>query len=311
MKFFDLHCDTIEELRKRNETFDHCSTQFNMENQEKMEAMAQVLAVWVPDGICGQEAVDFVDDYTGYMEAAVKKIENRGAIAKDPQSLKKIVQERKWAFIPSIENGAALGGKIENIDHFMSAGYQMMTLTWNGHNELGGGVQAEGGLTDFGKEAVRYMEKKGMIIDCSHLNDEGFENLLNHSSKPFVASHSNLRSCCDHPRNLREDQFKEIVKRGGLCGINLYSRFLSDPDDGGRGQKEQLLRLIDRMLELGGEDVIAWGMDLDGEITCDPSIGTPYGAVIYGEYLKAHGINTEIIDKLFFNNAYHFFCTDL
>lgn len=64
------------------------------------------------------------------------------------------------------------------------------------------------------------------------------------------------------------------MARGGLCGINIYSRFLTEPDDLGAGQKEQLLRLIDRMLELGGEDVIAWGMDLDGGVTCDPSIGT-------------------------------------
>ena len=85
------------------------------------------------------------------------------------------------------------------------------------------------------------------------------------------------------------------------------SRFLTEPDDLGAGQKEQLLRLIDRMLELGGEDVIAWGMDLDGGVTCDPSIGTPYGAAAYGEYLVEHGISREIVDKLSFDNAYRFF----
>ena len=87
------------------------------------------------------------------------------------------------------------------------------------------------------------------------------------------------------------------MARGGLCGINIYSRFLTEPDDLGAGQKEQLLRLIDRMLELGGEDVIAWGMDLDGGVTCDPSIGTPYGAAAYGEYLVEHGISP-VLDAL-------------
>ena len=114
-----------------------------------------------------------------------------------------------------------------------------------------------------------------------------------------------------HSRNLREDQFKEIVARGGLCGINIYSKFLTEPDDLGAGQKEQLLRLIDRMLELGGEDVIAWGMDLDGGVTCNPSIGTPYGAAAYGEYLVKHGISRKVVDKLSFDNAYRFFTENL
>ena len=100
------------------------------------------------------------------------------------------------------------------------------------------------------------------------------------------------------------------MARGGLCGINVHSKFLSEPDDLGAGQKEQLLRLIDRMLELGGEDVIAWGMDLDGGVTCDPSIGTPYGGAAYGEYLVEHGISRKIVDKLSFDNAYRFFTRD-
>lgn len=90
-------------------------------------------------------------------------------------------------------------------------------MTWNGINELGSGSQSEMGLTDFGKAVVRRMEEVGMIVDCSHLNDAGFEDLLNCSAKPFVASHSNLRALCSHSRNLRDDQFKEIVARGGLC----------------------------------------------------------------------------------------------
>ena len=298
MKIFDLHCDTIEALKKHNETFDNSTTQFTMKGQENLEKAVQFLAVWLPDHLRGQEAVDFTNGYYEYMTEAVGKVADRAALVEDMSDLDRILKEGKWAFIRSIESGAALGGKLD---------FKMMTLTWNGINELGSGSQSEMGLTDFGKAAVRRMEEVGMIVDCSHLNDAGFEDLLNCSTKPFVASHSNLRSLCSHSRNLRDDQFKEIVARGGLCGINIYSRFLTEPDDLGAGQKEQLLRLIDRMLELGGEDVIAWGMDLDGGVTCDPSIGTPYGAAAYGEYLVEHGISREIVDKLSFDNAYRFF----
>lgn len=275
MKIFDLHCDTIEALKKHNETFDNSTTQFTMKGQENLEKAVQFLAVWLPDHLRGQEAVDFTNGYYEYMTEAVGKVADRAALVEDMSDLDRILKEGKWAFIRSIESGAALGGKLENVDHFAKLNFKMMTLTWNGINELGSGSRSEMGLTDFGKAAVRRMEEVGMIVDCSHLNDAGFEDLLNCSTKPFVASHSNLRSLCSHSRNLRDDQFKEIVARGGLCGINIYSRFLTEPDDLGAGQKEQLLRLIDRMLELGGEDVIAWGMDLDGGVTCDPSIGTP------------------------------------
>ena len=145
------------------------------------------------------------------MTEAVGKVADRAALVEDMSDLDRILKEGKWAFIRSIESGAALGGKLENVDHFAKLNFKMMTLTWNGINELGSGSQSEMGLTDFGKAAVRRMEEVGMIVDCSHLNDAGFEDLLNCSTKPFVASHSNLRSLCSHSRNLRDDQFKEIV----------------------------------------------------------------------------------------------------
>lgn len=182
-----------------------------------------------------------------------------------------------------------------------------MTLTWNGENELGSGCAGTGGLTGFGKEAVKLMEENGIIVDCSHLNDAGFEDLLNITKRPFVASHSNLRSCCEVPRNLREDQFVELVRRGGLCGINLYSRFISVPDQKGEGERELLFRHIYRMLELGGEDCIAWGTDLDGQITCDPSLGSPFGAASFGTYLAERGIPEGAVKKFCFENAYRFF----
>ena len=150
-------------------------------------------------------------------------IPERAVLADSASELQKGVEEGKWVFIRTIEGGAALGGDLEKIVHFAKKKIKMMTLTWNGENELGSGCAGTGGLTGFGKEAVKLMEENGIIVDCAHLNDAGFEDLLNITKRPFVASHSNLRSCCEVPRNLREDQFVELVRRGGLCGINLYS----------------------------------------------------------------------------------------
>lgn len=307
MKYFDLHCDTIEELKKFGENFLNSTTQFTIQDQERFEAAVQCMAVWVPDSIRGRAAVEFTDSHLAYLETLVEMIPERAVLADSASELQKGVEEGKWVFIRTIEGGAALGGDLEKIVHFAKKKIKMMTLTWNGENELGSGCAGTGGLTGFGKEAVKLMEENGIIVDCSHLNDAGFEDLLNITKRPFVASHSNLRSCCEVPRNLREDQFVELVRRGGLCGINLYSRFLSVPDQKGEGERELLFRHIYRMLELGGEDCIAWGTDLDGQITCDPSLGSPFGAASFGTYLAERGIPEGAVKKFCFENAYRFF----
>lgn len=304
MRLFDLHCDTIEELRKHGEDFLKNTTQFSLKDREKFEKAVQVMAVFVPDHIRGPEAVRFVLDYYEYMNQLVAEVEDQAGLVEKIEDLDSILAAGKWAMIRSIESGAALNGDLDNINRFAELNFKMMGLVWNGANELGSGPNNDTGLTDFGKAAVRRMEKVGMIVDCSHLNDAGFEDLLNITTRPFVASHSNVRACCSHPRNLTDSQFQEIIRRGGLCGLNLFSRFISDEDD---GSKDKLLRHIYHMLDLGGEGVIAWGGDMDGEITCDPDLADPAGVGRYAEYLLAHGIGEEAVRKLYFDNAYRFF----
>ena len=199
MKYFDLHCDTIEELKKRGENFLNSTTQFTIQDQERFEAAVQCMAVWVPDSIRGRAAVEFTDSHLAYLETLVEMIPERAVLADSASELQKGVEEGKWVFIRTIEGGAALGGDLEKIVHFAKKKIKMMTLTWNGENELGSGCAGTGGLTGFGKEAVKLMEENGIIVDCSHLNDAGFEDLLNITKRPFVVSHSNLRSCCEVP----------------------------------------------------------------------------------------------------------------
>lgn len=304
---FDLHCDTIEELRKRGEDFLHSTTQFQMKDQDKFGKAVQCLAVFVPDTIRGAEAVSFVDSYWQYMNEQTAKISDRAALIEKTEDMDAIFAAHKWAFMRTIESGAALGGILDNVDHFASLNFKMMGLVWNGANELGSGPRNETGLTDFGRAVVKRMEAVGMIVDVSHLNDAGFDDLLEIAERPFVASHSNVRACCAHPRNLTDRQFQEIVRRGGLCGINLFSLFCEKPDDGGKNQKEAILRHVYHMLELGGEEVIAWGTDFDGEITCHPDLESPYGIAKYGDYLTAHGIPEKVVKKMAFENAYNFF----
>ncbi len=181
----------------------------------------------------------------------------------------------------------------------------MMTLTWNGPNELASGnVDPQMGFTDFGREAVKEMERQNIIVDVSHLNDKGMEELMGGlATKPIIATHSNLRSICSHKRNLTEEMFRYIVEHKGLCGLNLLHNFVSDEPK--KDSKAELFRHVYRMLELGGEDVIACGSDFDGGI--ESQMDNPALFASFGDYMVENGINRRIADKIMFGNALHFF----
>ena len=135
----------------------------------------------------------------------------------------------------SIEDGAALEGSLSALRAFYRLGVRAMGLTWNGRNELGEGVGAAkgagGGLTAFGRDVVREMNRLGMIVDVSHLSEAGFWDVLEISDAPVIASHSNAKAVCDHRRNLTDRQIKALADAGGVMGINFCPPFLAD---GGR-----------------------------------------------------------------------------
>lgn len=139
-----------------------------------------------------------------------------------------------------------------------------LTLTWNHRNALadGAGENATGGgLTKFGKEVVREMERLGMLVDVSHLSDAGFWDVEKLAKKPFIASHSNARAVCAVQRNLTDDQLRAIAAKGGVVGLNFYPNFLAKGEKAGI---EDILRHTLHMLDIMGEDHIGFGSDWDG-----------------------------------------------
>ena len=139
---------------------------------------------------------------------------------------------------------------------------------------------------------------------------QAFDDLLNITKRPFVASHSNLRSCCEVPRNLREDQFGELVRRGGLCRIQFIFPSISVPDqEEGEGERELLFRHIYRMLELGGERIVSPGEQIwtDRLPAILPFRLAQSGAATFGTYLAERGIPEGAVKKFCFENASRFF----
>ena len=222
-------------------------------------------------------------------------------------NLRETYETKRKAAILSIEGGAALAGKIGNIGKAYEKGVRLLTLTWNGRCETGCGCMEEcgGGLTAFGKEAVREMESFNMIVDVSHLSEEGFWDVARTAKKPFVATHSNSKSVCPVRRNLTDGQFKEIARGGGIAGLNMCADFLG----GGNSGIDGVLKHTEHFLGIGGEKALAIGADFDG-CTLPPDIPDAGGMdKVYKKMCSAFGKKTA--DDIFYNNAYNFFIRNL
>ena len=179
-----------------------------------------------------------------------------------------------------------------------------ITLTWNGENEIGSGHTTGHGLSDFGKAVIPEMEKEGVLIDVSHLNDAGFADLLKEAKKPFVATHSNARAVCGHKRNLTDDMIREMVSRECLIGLNYFVKFLRD--DGEVKGLDDLYRHVEHFLELGAEKNLALGSDFDGA-KLPECLSTPAKSAGIYEYLLSRGLSREQAEGIMFRNAQNFF----
>ena len=281
MRYFDLHCDTITQCFTQNKSLAENDLQIDLKRAGFLETYVQCYAVWLPDRFHGPAAFD---RFSGVAERLFQEVrENSGDLSLYHGDSEK----SRCQAILTVENASALGGNIENAGLLGQMGVKLCSLTWNGENELGRGVMAPGstGITAFGREVVACLEKQQISIDVSHA--------------------SRARSICGHPRNLSDDQFAAIKDSHGLVGINLYKGFLND--DPQKAGWEDVLRHVEHFLSLGGEDVLAFGADLDGGAREDfAAAGIEALEELYEVFLRQN-YKKSLIDKIFYQNAADFF----
>lgn len=303
MKLFDLHCDTASGIFKDKINLKENNLHIDLKRGKAFDAYCQIFAFFVPDGLDRERSKGLFLNMHEYFEHQLILNKKDVSLCKDAKDIKKTVSEGKSVALYSIENGSALGGDIKTLDFCAKIGVKCIGITWNGENDLGYGRRCEGKLKPFGVEAVKRMEELGIIPDVSHLNDEGTWQVIELVNGPVVATHSNSRAVLDNKRNITDEQFKAIAARGGIVGINLYPPFLSGHIFAGF---DDILRHIYHFLELGGENTLAFGADFDGADMDKKWNGVHFMPDIY-YYLNKHGVTEDILDKIFFQNAFNFF----
>lgn len=293
MRAVDMHCDTIGEIYENHRNGGRASIRANsfhldLEKMKKGGYGLQNFALFVHLGRTErpfEQAMEMVDTFYEEMEANRDLI----GVVKCYEDIERCWDEGRMGAMLTLEEGGVCLGNVAYLRDFYRLGVRMMTLTWNFANELawpnrivtegpekGCYPDTEHGLTERGIEFLEEMERLGMIIDISHLGDAGIWDVFSHTTRPFVASHSNARALASHPRNLTDDMIRKLGERGGVAGINYCPAFLRDWKHGEKKSLiEDMVRHMRYMANVGGMGCVGLGSDFDGIVgeleLCDGS----------------------------------------
>lgn len=265
----DCHCDTLTELYNKNASLYENEQHFDIKRQIALGGGLQFCAIYVPTEVFRYQGglrytLCLLDKYN----QEIKKLHENGIDVLQVRTAEDAgnVLKHKAATLLAIEEGGAIDGSLEALRCLYELGVRAMTLTWSNRNDIADGINEEAtgsGLTLFGKQVVAEMNRLGMLVDVSHISTAGFWSVIETSTKPIIATHSNAKSLCSHPRNLNDEQIKALAQNGGLVGITFAGQFLEE--DWRNACIESVYKHIDYMLNLiGNDDHIGFGSDFDG-----------------------------------------------
>ena len=326
----DLHCDTLTGLTdadyhllaslqvpakkaetvtvlanriRETDTLNLSGRHFSLSAIPEGVHWCQCCAVFIPDELRGEEAIAYYDLHQRNFHRQMESLADKVLPCRAAADTEAAWSTGKTAAILTVENGSALAGRLDRIETLVRDGVRMMTLTWNGENEIASGNVTDHGLSPFGREAVRVLERQGIVVDVSHLNDHSFEDLLKVAKKPFAASHSNARAVCGHKRNLTDEQIREMVKRNCLIGLNYCQDFLRAGDR--PATLDDLYRHVEHFLELGAERCLALGSDADGT-DVPPGLDSPERFAGLYQYFLDRGLSSAQAEGILWKNALDF-----
>ncbi len=308
MKFpvFDLHCDTALALLGRDYTgagdLRENGFHIDLQRAKKHPGYAQCFACFTTPSERLPDGISVITLFEREIATVLSQVENNNDLIKLAYSTGEIEENRKQGLMSAlltIEGTAGIDYNPDILSELYKIGFRITTLGWNEKNPLTGSCVTGGGLSELGRQYVREAQRVGMVVDVSHISDEGFWDIMEITEKPIIASHSNSRTIWNVPRNLTDEMYKEICKTGGTAGINLYSDFVGE-----NPTIDSVCDHIFHFLQLAGDDRhISLGADFDG---CDKLPDGISGVQDYdklADRLLERGLSEETVFRIFWTNG--------
>lgn len=303
---FDFHCDTA--LALLGETVNEAGSlrknklHIDLERAKKLDAYCQCFACFTTPMMVDWHHITPTLVFERELATIQREIDASKrliGLVYGPEDIEANRAKGKMSALLTIEGPAGFGFDPELLEPMYQVGFRISSLGWNEQNQLTGSNVTGGGLTELGKQYVRECQRLGMLVDVSHISDEGFWDIMDITEAPIVATHSNSRALCNHSRNLTDDMFKAIVRTGGVAGINQYADFL--------GENPTMDTICDHVLHFLELDPtgkhIALGGDLDG---CEQLAEGFAGIQSYpamADRLVERGVSEDMVLDIFWNNA--------
>lgn len=285
MKAFDAHSDIFTDVTvRRLKGEKNVMKNYHIDQLKEGNISASILGIWIEPLYFNKDCTWRMLQIMGAVSEEIKDMGKYAGIVYKYKDLKELNKEGKLAIIIGLEGIDGFKDNVSLIDVLYRFGARHAMLTWNRENEFATGVGSEHksrGLTELGVQAIKKMEKLGMIIDVSHANEKTFWDIYENTTKPFIASHSNVYNLCNTPRNLKDDQIKAIGKRNGVIGVNSWVDFIDKKSP----SAEKLADHIDYIVNLIGIDHVGFGFDFGDYI--DPRTLSSFQD---DKYIKTPGI---------------------
>ncbi len=257
----DSHCDTPMKFHTADEPL------VTLPRMERGDMDAVFMVAYLPQG---GRTDDELTRATAQADTLLDEIEqwaqeNGVALAATPDEVREARRQGRHCVVKGIENGYALGKDTANVGHFRERGVAYVTLCHNGDNDLCDSARGQGehgGLSPLGRQMIEEMNRKGVMVDLSHAAETTFWDALRASRTPLLCSHSSCRALCDHPRNLTDEQMRQLAVSGGVMQVTLYEGFLRSD---GAATVTDAVNHIMHAVKVMGTDHVGIGSDFDGD----------------------------------------------
>ena len=304
---FDLHCDTALALlgkdMNQSGSLRANKLHIDLERASTLAGYCQCFACFTTPMMEDWAKISPKVVFQREIEAVRREVEKNSdliALARSTRDIEENWKKGLMSAVLTIEGPAGFDFDPAMLEELYSTGFRITSPGWNEKNPLTGSHKTGGGLTDMGREFVKEAQRLGMLIDVSHISDEGFWDIMDITEAAVIATHSNSRAVCGNSRNLTDDMFRAIMETGGVAGFNQCAPFV--------GEKPDLDTVCDHILHFLELDPdgkhIALGGDLDG---CDEIPEGFEGIQSYpamARQLRQRGLDEGMIRDIFWNNAF-------